>query len=102
MATSEQFFVIIVDRPTPAQRDQVHARVKKATKWWWHKYDDVWIVRGGQAGEWRDRLLPAFKTGASSLLVLKLPGPNEQQSWAYFGPDPTDRLAWLHRYYTKG
>ena len=102
MATSEQFSVIILDGPTQAQRDAVHERVKKVTKSWWHTFDDVWIVRSGTSPtEWIDRLQPVFKSGPASFLVLGLPGTTDTRSWGYFGPNPTQRVAWLHRYYTQ-
>jgi len=102
LATSDQFSVIILDRPSQAQRAAVQARIKKVTQSWWHEYDDVWMVRSATTpSEWIDRLQPVFKTGNASFLVLGLPGADEARTWAYFGPDPTKRLAWLHRYYTK-
>lgn len=101
MAT-QQFFVVLLDHPTPAQRNAVHARIKRATKSWWHYFDDAWIVGGGKdATEWNNRLAPAFKSGDSALLVFRLPGVNETQSWAYFGPDSSKRVGWLHKNYTQ-
>jgi hypothetical protein len=99
MATAEQFFVIILDGSSQAERDAVHARVKKASSGSWHKYSEVWIVRGGTgASEWMDRLRPVIKV--SSLLVLALP-EYEGRHWAYYGPDAIERAAWLHKNYTK-
>jgi hypothetical protein len=70
------------------------------TGWWWHNFEDVWIVRGGtQARDWTDRLQPAIKDYSSSVLVLGLPAGTER-SWAYFGPSPTKRVGWLQKYFT--
>jgi hypothetical protein len=102
MASPEQFFAIILDGATPAQRNAVQHRVKRATGTWWHTYGDVWIVRGPiSPGEWIQRLQPVFKSGTASFLVLQLPGTDQARAWGYFGPDPTHRVAWLHRNYTK-
>jgi hypothetical protein len=102
MAIPTQFFVIVVDRPSDRQREAVHQRIKKATQWWWHQYADTWIVGGGgNATDWSKRLQPVFKNGASSVLVFRLPGQDETQSWAYFGPHSAERIDWLHKYYTQ-
>jgi len=102
MATSDQFSVIILDSPTQAQRNAVHDRVKKATKSWWHSYDDVWIVRSENAPtDWINRLQSIFKSGPGSFLVLGLPETSDTRTWGYFGPNPVERVAWLHRNYTR-
>jgi hypothetical protein len=101
MASPEQYSVIILDSPTQAQRNSVQDRVKKATGLSWHTYGDVWIVRGPiSPSEWIQRLQPIFKAGAASFLVLQLPGSDQSRAWGYFGPDPTHRVSWLHRFYT--
>src|SRR5215470_13380433 len=102
MATTGAFTAIILDSATQAQRDAVHQRVKKATSSWWHSYNDVWIVHSGiSINDWIDRLQPVFKTGAGSFLVLGLPQAGETRSWGYFGPNPTQRVGWLHKVYTQ-
>jgi hypothetical protein len=102
MAPAEQFFVIILDSSSASERNSVHARVKKFSTAWWHNDIEVWIVRGGgtQASDWSNRLRTAMANGPSSMLVLELP-QNESRSWAYFGPNPSARTAWLHTTYTK-
>jgi hypothetical protein len=94
--------MILIDSATDAQRSAVHQKVKKASGSWWHAYNDAWIVQGGPtANEWIPRLQSIFKTGAGSFLVFGMPSTSETRSWAYFGPNPNQRVSWLHTNYTK-
>src|SRR5262249_9741544 len=102
MAAPERFFVIMLNGSTPVERVAVQAALKKATGVVWHKFDEVWIVRGGaQARDWSDRLQPAVLKGAGSLLVLELPDQGMSRSWGFFGPSADEQTAWLHSQYTK-
>src|SRR5262245_17374092 len=101
MAT-EQYSVIILDQPSQGQRNAVHARVKKQTSTWWHMYEDIWIVRSThQPTQWINLLKSVFATGAAGFLVLGLPNTDETRSWGYFGPNPAQKVDWLHKNYTK-
>jgi len=101
MAT-EHYSVIILNQPTQAQRNAVHARVKKATGTWWHAYDDIWIVRStNQPTQWINLLKGQFATGPAGFLVLGLPDTDQTRSWGYFGPNPNDMVGWLHKNYTQ-
>lgn len=96
---NEDFHAIIIDGANEEEREAIHEAVKASTEWWWHRFSDTWIVRGGTAEEWRDRITPLLQTGPSSVLVLSLP-PLAQRRWSYYGPNAKERGEWLHKAYT--
>ncbi|MEY2475226.1 MAG: hypothetical protein QOG87_541, partial [Actinomycetota bacterium] len=69
----DRFYIILVADIDEAQREYIHAAVKMFSDSWWHELPDVWIVQGGTAAEWRNRLDVLFLTGGSLLVVLNLP-----------------------------
>lgn len=90
--------VILADSLSVEQRDAIQSVVKEHARGWWHRFPDVWIVGGGTAKEWRDRVKPFIGSGGASVLVITL--PSEGRRWAYFGPDGEQRMKWLHSSYS--
>jgi hypothetical protein len=39
--------LVILDRGTPEEREAIQAQIKKSGTAWWHHFQDVWIVKGG-------------------------------------------------------
>jgi len=85
------YFVILANKITDEQRDQIHAAVKEHAAGWWHHFLDSWIAGGHTAQFWRDTLKPAVVKGPASIVVLQLAEPAK---WATFGP--TKHAEWLY------
>ena len=68
-------FVIMVNRATADKLNAVHEAIKTASAFggWWHHVDNVWIVTGKSASDWRDIAKRALAPlGKSGVLVLKV------------------------------
>ncbi len=94
MSSGSPYFVIILQGIDNSQRTLIHELVKKHADDWWHELADVWVVKGGTAKEWRERLLPLVPLDPAILLVLALkttPGGR----WATHGDEAFG--VWLRR-----
>jgi hypothetical protein len=100
VAPLEKLHLIIVSDPPSSLREAIQEVVVQHSPEWWHQLPDVWIVEGGTALEWRNRLTP-LKTAAGAtgvtILVFHLPDLNDRD-WAAHGPPPN--FEWLHGNYT--
>lgn len=93
--------VIILDRPTAAERDAVHEMVKEKATGWWHHFSDAWIVSGESPSYWRDKVKALLSEPGSSVLVLALPRNKKERSWSLFGANAKTKGEWLHQNYRR-
>ena len=98
---SDKAFLIVLDRATADQLNAAHELVKQKTDKWWHRYEAVWVVLGGNAGEWRDSLKPLMPSGGATVMVFELPRDVDNRWWAAFGPAAHEKFAWLRDEYKK-
>jgi hypothetical protein len=88
---------IIVNRATPAQKEQVRAAVRRHAAGWWHNFTDLWIVGGEQSAvEWRDLVAPIFPYRPSGVAVFKL--DTEWPAWALKATLSEPARDWLQKH----
>lgn len=92
MSSAVPKHAIVLDRGTIEERGAIQAIVKEHANGWWHRATDMWIVGGGTASDWTDKIrtiLPG--AGPSSVIVLSL-----GEGWAFYGPNSAQKAEWLH------
>jgi hypothetical protein len=89
-------FVIVANRISPAQREQIQGIVKANANGWWHAFADVWIVGGRTAKEWRDLVGVAVPNTPSGVLVLKLDRAHPG-AWASKAKFSDANREWIHK-----
>lgn len=84
---SEPWFAILADKLDATQRQLITEEVKRHSDPMWHGLDNAWLVHGGTAREWRERLGVFVPLTPSVLIVLELP-PEGSRRWSARGPKP--------------
>ena len=91
-----QMYAIVANRISTAQREQIQGIVKANANGWWHGFDDLWIVGGRTASEWRDLVGVAVPSQPSGVIVLKIDKDNPPR-WAYKAAMSDANRDWLHK-----
>lgn len=94
-------FVVLTNGLDVPTRNNVHEFVKTNSQGWWHRFPDVWMVRGQTPTYWRDRLKEIIRAGTGdSVLVLQLSNTTPGPGWASWSTE-TDLTDWLKTHFRK-
>jgi hypothetical protein len=96
--------LIVIDRAQASQLNAIHTFIAANANGWWHHMSNVWLVGSDKSTEWwreqiRPFLLPLPGAPTPGVLVLALPPGELFREWAYFGPNDSDQIGWLHDNY---
>jgi hypothetical protein len=97
----DKAYIIVLDRAPADKLNATHELIKQKADKWWHRYDSVWIVEGGTAGEWRNLIRPLFEGTTTSILVFELPRADASRNWSSFGVGAKEKFEWLKDEYKK-
>jgi hypothetical protein len=91
-------YAIVLSASTAEQREAVQAIIKEnASRGWWHRFPNMWLVGGRSASQWRDLVRPAMRPGIGAVLVLKI-DTDDPNTWSFFGPRSKETTKWLHEH----
>ena len=81
---AEPMHLVVASGIDDTQRTLIHELVKGSTDLWWHGYPDVWMVSGGSAQGWREKLGVFVPKPPSGILVFRLPEEGKR-AWSARG-----------------
>ncbi len=98
---SKKAFIIVVDRATGDQLNEVHRLVKENSNGWWHHFTNFWIVFGKTPWEWRDIVKQGLRGGNAGVLVIRMAPPGHGPRWSGMIPNGEGKYKWLHEQLPK-
>lgn len=91
---SDAFLLIVADKIDDTQRSLMHVAVKDNAKSWWHRFEDLWVIRTEMGtADWRDLLRPFLLEGTSVLVIAMEQSPGGR--WAAAGL-PAGAMEWFN------